>query len=49
MKRILTAVFISLALGSYAQRAQVQSAYSYLKYEQLDKAKESNQRKYHEL
>ena len=41
MKRILTAVFISLALGSYAQRAQVQSAYSYLKYEQLDKAKES--------
>ena len=41
MKRILTVVFISLALGSYAQRAQVQSAYSYLKYEQLDKAKES--------
>ena len=40
MKRILTVAFISLTLGGFAQRAQVQSAYSYLKYEQLDKAKE---------
>ncbi len=41
MKKIITAAFISLTIAGYAQRAQVQSAYSYLKYEQLDKAKES--------
>ena len=41
MKKIITAAFISLTITGYAQRAQVQSAYSYLKYEQLDKAKES--------
>ena len=34
-------VFISLALGSYAQRARYNQFYSYLNYEQLDKAKES--------
>ena len=41
MKKLLIISFACLTMTCFAQRSHVQSAYSYLKYEQLDKAKES--------
>ncbi|HRV52846.1 MAG TPA: tetratricopeptide repeat protein [Bacteroidia bacterium] len=41
MKKLVLALLACVSTAAVAQKAQVQSAYSYLKYEQLDKAKEA--------
>jgi len=41
MKKLVFIAMMFVTTNIFAQKAQVQSAYSYLKYEQLDKAKEA--------
>jgi tetratricopeptide (TPR) repeat protein len=41
MKRVLTICLLTVSLGAFAQKAKVTSTYNYLKYGELDEAKEA--------